>query len=505
MTLFYDFQDHIDFIKKHFSNEYDERECNNEYINKQLNEKFTDKNTHIEINIGGYTKLIINLDKSILPNFDNILISHKKQNIEIKCVINYCENINIKYKNIYKINLSTHDNSNIYILDNIIKNEEDRGKGIGSEGMQILLNFLKNAGYVKLEGELSGIDNMCRMIKFYKKNGFDVVNNNISFIFCNKFKKTNEILKKYKNNVKALDISGKNIQGILDLNKFKELEELNCSHNKITKIINIPRALKYINCSNNNMTELYGLSDNLTGINCKSNPLQKLYYPFNIRPNKYPSKLTYLRFGDYFNQLVDNLPSLITHLIFGDYFNQLVDNLPSSITHLTFGDDFNQLIDNLPNSITHLTFGNNFNQSVDNLPNSLTNLILPNKYDIELKYLPKSLKYISIGGEYNKSIDNLPESIEEIFFQKRFVHYDHYVEGDYDEEHPNVIYQQINKLPNNIKKIIIGNYDIIEKNKTNNLLEEFRAYIAEKKIFYVETESFLLNESMYDTLNDLYS
>ena len=75
------------------------------------------------------------------------------------------------------------------MCDNIINNEEARGKSIRSEGMQILLNFLKNAGYIKLEGELSGIDNIERIVKFYSKNGFNVYKNNIENILCDKYKK----------------------------------------------------------------------------------------------------------------------------------------------------------------------------------------------------------------------------------------------------------------------------------------------------------------------------
>ena len=74
--------------------------------------------------------------------------------------------------------------------------------------------------------------------------------------------------KKYKNNIKILNISNKNIKGILDLNKFKYLKELNCSTNEITEIINIPNSLKYLNCSNNKISSLLNLPDGMTGLNC---------------------------------------------------------------------------------------------------------------------------------------------------------------------------------------------------------------------------------------------
>ena len=62
---------------------------------------------------------------------------------------------------------------------------------------------------------------------------------------------TIEMLNKYDKTTKILDISNKEIIGILCVNDFKNLEELNCSFNKITEIHNLPYALKYLNCSNN--------------------------------------------------------------------------------------------------------------------------------------------------------------------------------------------------------------------------------------------------------------
>lgn len=55
---------------------------------------------------------------------------------------------------------------------------------------------------------------------------------------------------------KELDISNQNIKGILDLKEYPNLEYLNCSHNQITKITNIPPKLKYIDCSYNSLPNL---------------------------------------------------------------------------------------------------------------------------------------------------------------------------------------------------------------------------------------------------------
>ena len=149
---------------------------------------------------------------------------------------------------------------------------------------------------------------------------------------------TIELLNKYDKNTKILEISNKDIIGILCLNDFKKLEELNCSFNEITEIINLPYTLKYLTISS------------------------------------------------YFNQLFENLPSSITHLTLGYDFNQTINVWPSSITHLElvpfikffvkqkflWGSErhyFNQPINNLPSSITHLTLRYSFNHSINNIPN----------------------------------------------------------------------------------------------------------------------------------------
>ena len=104
---------------------------------------------------------------------------------------------------------------------------------------------------------------------------------------------TKEILSNYdcKQKIKYLDLSNKNISGILDLEKFKYLEELNCSNNKITNILNLSTTIKYINCSHNKIKSLLNLPNSLIGINCKYNPIEELYYPFTVKPKKYPSRL----------------------------------------------------------------------------------------------------------------------------------------------------------------------------------------------------------------------
>ncbi len=113
---------------------------------------------------------------------------------------------------------------------------------------------------------------------------------------------TIKLLGRINKNTYKIDISNKNIVGILDLKSFCCLKELYCQNNQITQIINLPDYLEYIDCSNNQIEKLENLPDCMTGINCKSNPITHLYYPFDVLPKKFPKTLKYLYFGPKFKQ-----------------------------------------------------------------------------------------------------------------------------------------------------------------------------------------------------------
>ncbi len=205
-----------------------------------------------------------------------------------------------------------------------------------------------------------------------------------------------------------LDISARNIVGIVDLQKFRNLKKFICSHNEITKIINIPETLVYLDCSYNKIKELsigYYLSyldcsnnliTNLT-INCvfegyfniSDNPMKKLCYRPRSIPEKYPEMLKDIIFGQFFDQPVDNLPKNLKILHFQDSsdFNKPLDNLPHGLKKIHFESNsvFNQPLDNLPESLVHLEFGQGsiFNYRLDNIPNSLKLIILDKEYIYE--------------------------------------------------------------------------------------------------------------------------
>jgi hypothetical protein len=54
-----------------------------------------------------------------------------------------------------------------------------------------------------------------------------------------------------------IDISGGDINSLPDLTRFKNLEILRCSYNKLTSLPTLPQNLKILHCSNNQLIICY--------------------------------------------------------------------------------------------------------------------------------------------------------------------------------------------------------------------------------------------------------
>ena len=130
-----------------------------------------------------------------------------------------------------------------------------------------------------------------------------------------------------------------------------------------------------------------------------------------INGDSIPKTVTYIHFGWYFNQTVDNLPTSIIHLIFGRDFNQPPNNIPTSVKYLIFGHDFNQSVDKLPSSIKNIEFGHHFNQTVDKLPSFIKNIEFGHRFNQSVDKLPSFIKNIEFGCNFNQSIKNLPSTV----------------------------------------------------------------------------------------------
>ena len=232
---------------------------------------------------------------------------------------------------------------------------------------------------------------------------------------------TKEILGQFERDTKSIDISNLNIIGFLDLKNFMELENLNCSHNQITEIVNLPKQLKILDCSFNSQEQIIFLPKSLIWLNLESNPIQHLIYSINVVPQEYPDKLIKLEFGKLFNKPVNNLPSGLKHLVFGNSFNQPVDNLPTGLISLKFNQEscFTQSVGFLPESLKLLVLGKNYNLPIDSLPSGLETLVLHQNYTKSLNCLSTlhQLTYLEYEGiKYRKNEKNFGMSLFDEYF-----------------------------------------------------------------------------------------
>jgi hypothetical protein len=70
-----------------------------------------------------------------------------------------------------------------------------------------------------------------------------------------------------------IDISGKGITSLPDLTRFKNLQELYCSNNKLTSLHTLAQSLEVLDCSKNKLTLLTTLPENLIELYCYYNQL----------------------------------------------------------------------------------------------------------------------------------------------------------------------------------------------------------------------------------------
>ena len=89
-------------------------------------------------------------------------------------------------------------------------------------------------------------------------------------------KATIKLLSEYNSNINKLDISQKNINGILDLDKFTNLTKLVCVSNKISELVNLPNNLITLYCINNKISQLNNLPSSLVYLDCRVNKITEL-------------------------------------------------------------------------------------------------------------------------------------------------------------------------------------------------------------------------------------
>lgn len=145
-----------------------------------------------------------------------------------------------------------------------------------------------------------------------------------------------------------------------------------------------------------------------------------------------PNSVTYIKFGDHYDQPDIIIPQSVKCLIFGKYYNQPVDKIPKSVIYVKFGHYFNQKINYLVDTkIQYMIFGFCFNQALGDdeksfMPVTLLKLVLPRAFNNPLgsgkiSFLPHGLKFLELSTWHHCSINNfIPLSVTHLRFHDMF-------------------------------------------------------------------------------------
>jgi len=211
-----------------------------------------------------------------------------------------------------------------------------------------------------------------------------------------------------KYSLETKKISYNSFQEIEQLERYNDIVFINCSHNKLTSLPDLPNSLQKLWCQNNQLTLLPDLPDSLQELNCRNNKLTLLPdLPDSLQElNCYYNKLTSL----------PDLPNSLQILKCG--YNKLISlpNLPDSLQKLWCqNNQLTLLPEHLPNSFQKLYCSDNQLTSLPNIPNSLQKLwCFKNKLTL-LPDLPNSLQELNCS--YNKLtlLPDLPKSLTQLY------------------------------------------------------------------------------------------
>lgn len=219
---------------------------------------------------------------------------------------------------------------------------------------------------------------------------------------------TLRLLGAIKKTEKKLTLKQSDIHGLVDLSEYKNLKIVNLQSNSIEQIIGLVSTVTDINFSYNKITNLnINLVTDLEKLNCSHNKLSCL--------DNLPSSLVILDCSYNHITKLSNLPEKIKKINCSQNKIILLDNLPNSLEELICSNNNITNLDWLPESLKILNCVKNPSvKTLDNLPNSLEKLLFDNN-NIDLQILPRNLKELycpSIQYEKFMKIPNITDKIK---------------------------------------------------------------------------------------------
>jgi len=181
------------------------------------------------------------------------------------------------------------------------------------------------------------------------------------------------------------------------------LKKLNCSFNKLKRLVNLPNSITYLDCSNNQLISLQDLPNSITYLDCSNNQLISL--------QDLPNSIKTLRCGN--NQLISlqDLPNSLQELDCEN--NQLISLPPNSLLYLYCNHNKLTSLPNLPKDILYCSF--NQLTSLPNLLNTLIEIKCNHNQITNLSTLPIKLTDLECNHNKLSSLPDLPNTLERLY------------------------------------------------------------------------------------------
>ena len=249
-------------------------------------------------------------------------------------------------------------------------------------------------------------------------------------------------------NATGITCSHGNISDLTGLEYFKNLTDLDCSDNNLTKIPILSKSLTSLNFSENQVTTLPVLPNTLTHLQFNNNNVTKLptilpnslqdliCYNNNITMDTMsilPNNLKYLQCGNNHIKYFQNFPNSLYDISCGGSsllsISKLPDSLksfeceyspnfvapsilpPSLISYVCSGTKNTTTLPTLPNTLTSLDASQNRLTNLPSIPLGLTYLNVSINQLTDLPPLPLSLFYLDVCKNNLNNLPSLPSSL----------------------------------------------------------------------------------------------
>jgi uncharacterized repeat protein (TIGR01451 family) len=246
----------------------------------------------------------------------------------------------------------------------------------------------------------------------------------------------------------SLELSNLNLLSIEGAEAFVNLNSLNCNHNQLTELPDLPLGLKYLyceynqlleipvlppsflrlGCGNNQLVNLPNLPATMISLECNNNQLPSLpvlpngllffecsYNTLNTLP-ALPTTLVAIECNSNQLTVLPELPPNLVVLYCGGNQLDSLPELPLSLEFLSCSDNWITELPALPLNLQHLICSQNPIQSLPLiLPPNLVNLMCSNNQLTELPELPSSVQILSCGANTLIELPELPGGLIRLF------------------------------------------------------------------------------------------